>query len=467
MKIILSFATEVAQLSEDHNFIKEIADVLNDEGLIANFHLTGDYARALKKFCRHDVVESLAKHEIGFHCNHHGAHPFMGKYLDDNFWKEGVNEWIMNENSGISVVRELFNRNPAYYTTEFAKAPQAVYGSWLLGLEITGYLLIPTRGHGAMWYCNSFVPNSENMFGPVYGLDNKGINTEKKAHENFRNFEEKIKLQKTDLLRLGLHSYKCYLQRPYTGINSMAYQNDELFYEDFKPKFLMRPKSKIREFFTEFRRTIKAFTKKCEYISYSKYRECYKDNAGIWVELLQLDNIANFLKGNLDACITGNLTVSPAEAFALFVRTIRSYRDSGKMPDKVFMRNVIGPVSLIPERLSDAKIGTDAIFQRLIQIDRNLDTDQTIPAVIDIGNNQYGPGQFLNGLIELYLAFRSNRKIDSVTLKGANFPVIAAEPFFKEETFTHGNLYPEGFDGKNICKMCRLQSWSWKPALEK
>ena len=43
-------------------------------------------------------------------------------------------------------------------------------------------------------------------------------------------------------------------------------------------------------------------------------------------------------------------------------------------------------------------------------------------------------------------------------------PVVAAEPFFKHETFTR-EIYPDGFDGRNICKMCRLQSWSWKPAV--
>ena len=26
-------------------------------------------------------------------------------------------------------------------------------------------------------------------------------------------------------------------------------------------------------------------------------------------------------------------------------------------------------------------------------------------------------------------------------------------------------IYPEGFEGREICRMCRLQSWSWKPAV--
>jgi hypothetical protein len=54
--------------------------------------------------------------------------------------------------------------------------------------------------------------------------------------------------------------------------------------------------------------------------------------------------------------------------------------------------------------------------------------------------------------------------VQDVTLSGLNLPVIANEPFFTEKTLTK-DRYPEGFEGRRICRMCCLQSWSWKPAL--
>ena len=81
-QVILSFATEVAEEPKDFEHIKALAQFLSSEGLIGNFHLTGDYARALKHNGRLDVVEALRCHEIGFHCNHHGAAPFMAGYLE-------------------------------------------------------------------------------------------------------------------------------------------------------------------------------------------------------------------------------------------------------------------------------------------------------------------------------------------------------------------------------------------------
>ena len=88
--VILSFATEVAEVPKDYDHIKALAEFLTAEGLVGNFHLTGDYARALKRHGRLDVVEALRSHEIGFHCNHHGAAPFMAGYLENLNWRDDV-----------------------------------------------------------------------------------------------------------------------------------------------------------------------------------------------------------------------------------------------------------------------------------------------------------------------------------------------------------------------------------------
>ena len=56
-QVILSFATEVADEPKDFDHIKALAEFLTQEGLIGNFHLTGDYARALKHHGRLDVVK--------------------------------------------------------------------------------------------------------------------------------------------------------------------------------------------------------------------------------------------------------------------------------------------------------------------------------------------------------------------------------------------------------------------------
>ena len=143
-QVILPFATEVADEPKDFDHIKALAEFLTQEGLIGNFHLTGDYARALKHHGRLDVVEALTSHEIGFHCNHHGAAPFMAGYLETMNWRDGTTEWTRNELPGLRVVEELFGRRPVYYTTDFNKAPQSIFASCQAGLPTIGDLTVPT-----------------------------------------------------------------------------------------------------------------------------------------------------------------------------------------------------------------------------------------------------------------------------------------------------------------------------------
>jgi len=463
MRIILSFATEVAHLPRDYDHIKAVAECLTEEGLIGNFHLTGDYARALKRHGRLDVVKALASHEIGYHCNHHGAAPFMAGYLEKMSWRDGVSEWFTNELPGLGVVEELFGRRPTYYTTEFAKAPQAVYASCQAGLPTTGYLLAPTRGHGAVWYCNSFVPNSENLSG-LEGVPTPEIDLEQRFRSKFDRFEEKLRDQKTDLLRVIQHSYKAYAVRPFKRPSPRIYQDDSLYYEDFPRYMDIHPEATLKEGFAIFRRAVKYYAERAEFVSFSAYRDRFADNQGQWLGLPELDEVCALLGDRLDAYVSDTLSVSPAEAFGMLVRVLRAYHENGALPDKVFMRNIIGPTSLMPDKLADCAARSSSVFEALRSVDRALDGEQSVPSSIEIDGTTVGPGQLLHGLRSLYTAARKGQAPKSVELAGPNLPVIADEPFFTQETFTR-EIYTEGFEGRNICKMCRLQSWSWKPAL--
>jgi hypothetical protein len=249
VKTILSFATEAAHAEEDFDFMKAIAQFLTEEGLVGNFHLTGDYARALKRHARMDVVQALAAHEIGFHCNHHGARPFMIGYLETCPWDEGVSRWLCNESPGFAVVTELFNRRPTYYTTEFSRAPQTLHGSSLLGAAISGYLQVPMREHSAVWFCNNLVPSVENCVS-LESFHAPG-DRERVARARLDQCLEKQRAARKDVLRVFLHSYKYYAAAPYDRLTmtNEVYKNDNYHYEDFPTDFPRLPPERFRESF--------------------------------------------------------------------------------------------------------------------------------------------------------------------------------------------------------------------------
>ncbi len=45
-----------------------------------------------------------------------------------------------------------------------------------------------------------------------------------------------------------------------------------------------------------------------------------------------------------------------------------------------------------------------------------------------------------------------------------SLPETAADPSFTAKEWTR-DIYPDGFTGENICRLARLQSWSFRPAV--
>ncbi len=477
MDIILSFATEVSHSERAHNLVKTIAGFLSGEGLTGNFHLTGDYARALRRNCRRDVTEALRKHEIGFHCNHHGARPFMGGYLNSESWLRGLEKWLGNEIPGMREVENLLEIRPKYYTTEFSKAPQAVYGAYLAGMKINGFVPdIPGRGKGAVWYCNAFCPCVNNLLGLDY-LYRDDIDTVEKAKMQFHEQHDLLKGVESNLLRTFTHEYRYLHESPSTIVLPLdRYKHDDWHYEDYAAAgyFAHMPPESTAVVLEKLKNVVRYMAKQpdCRFLSFSQYFSQFKANSNIYLNSRDLNKLACYYADNLDAYETSDWSVSPAEALGLLVRAVRVRTESGKLPEQVYLRNLLGPLDEFYEESASRAFPAQALPELLVKTDRQLDDTGAIPGIIDIAGRKYGPGQFLNALAKCYLAFNENSELpEYLEINNVNLPEIGNEEFFQQKLFQHknsiGNLYPDDFTGERICELCRRQSWSWKPAIKK
>jgi len=473
LKIILSFATETAHSKRAHELIKNIAIFLSENNLKGNFHLTGDFARALRKDGRTDIINELKKHEIGYHCNKHGADPFMAGYLEENDWETGLAIFLQNELPGFKEVEGLVGKTPRYYTTEFLKAPQAVYGAYLMGMETIGYLKVPMRGNDAVWYCNCFIPSCDHTLGLEF-LHREDIDSTKQGIDLFDQLLERTKRDNSNLIRLYTHAYRYLVVDNHTSNHPWdIYKRSNYHHYETWPLFLQRSPEATQRALERFKKVIGYVSQKdTEFVTYSEFKGQYKSNKGIWVNINEVSTLAMFLEHSLDAYTTDEISISPAESFGLILRAIRVFMESGKFPERIYMRNLLGPVRKVPWIEGPINLDVSKMTELLPGIDRNLDDRGYIPSAIDIGGKTIGPGQFLNGLLKIFNYLRAGKKLPkTIICEGNNLPKISQEDFFQQKMFTHNHrgteLYPKGFNGKKICEMCRLQSCSWKPAVMK
>jgi hypothetical protein len=109
-----------------------------------------------------------------------------------------------------------------------------------------------------------------------------------------------------------------------------------------------------------------------------------------------------------------------------------------------------------------------AVVNACAKLDHQLDETGRVPAGTPVLYVSLGPGTLLRAMARVYLELAGGGPAPEVVagVDGPELPETSQHEFFQEKTFTHGDLYPDGFAGEQVCKYSLWQSWSLKPAIE-
>src|SRR5919202_3332030 len=150
------------------DIIKQLAEALDAEDLRANFLFIAVRARLLKERGRRDVIESLARHEVGVHTLT-AEHPCLPEYVAGKSWDEAVATTREYESKAWDMVRDVFGRDPVCLS---AHAQYAAPHDFPIAKEfgvpyVYGYPAAPPS-FGLSWYAGALnVPYvNPQHFGP-------------------------------------------------------------------------------------------------------------------------------------------------------------------------------------------------------------------------------------------------------------------------------------------------------------
>ena len=116
MKVIFSLDTEDFVTPEAVDAQKWWADTLTKRNLRGSFQCVAEVIRRLKTRGRMDVIDALAKHEIGFHTQFHSIHPVHPEAVENLSLADGIAWVLKREAAGLAVLVETFGRMPVSYT---------------------------------------------------------------------------------------------------------------------------------------------------------------------------------------------------------------------------------------------------------------------------------------------------------------------------------------------------------------
>jgi hypothetical protein len=115
--MFISFLFDVEDLvaPDADTIARLVAQCVSEEGATATFCIVGERARQWQARGRQDVIDALARHDIGFHTTWHSVHPTIMEYLSDKGWDDGVEEVLRREKSGVEALETVFGRLPSCY----------------------------------------------------------------------------------------------------------------------------------------------------------------------------------------------------------------------------------------------------------------------------------------------------------------------------------------------------------------
>jgi hypothetical protein len=87
---------------------KWLAEIMSEEGVTGTFNVIGEKARSLEKRGRRDVIEAMAKHDIGSHTNFGSIHPTVTEELEKADWDGGVRHMLDQETAGFKDLERIF-----------------------------------------------------------------------------------------------------------------------------------------------------------------------------------------------------------------------------------------------------------------------------------------------------------------------------------------------------------------------
>jgi hypothetical protein len=456
MQLIFSFDTEEYETPGIDDTVKIWADMLTKHGCRGAFCTVGEKARVLRDRGRKDIIDALTAHEIDFHSDWHSRHPLHAEYLDGMGWDNGVQRVIDEESQGIHDVEEILGQRPiAHCKPGESWGPQVAYGMALMGLPVFCDAPFEFAPGQPMWYCSQLFIGYHTAFDRYFEVEDRLA----QMKADFRHLCDKIGegtlVIYTHPARLFVHKF-----------------SDNFRYGKNTPKSEwapapMRPSSQIEALISDFDAFVAYVVGEgIEVIDYQQLYEQYKERQ-TWIDQPTLLQLAEEIQLALNYQIVDGVSYSPAEIFGVIVFALDWRRRTGKLPQMIPIRRLIGPTQSLKFDEAYEPVGVDTLLDLAARVNEKLTDDHRVPASIVLEPRAIAPGSFLKAASRVLQAIAADENLPAELPLDADFhvPTIVGRSDFAEMRFDWTMFYP-GFEGKRVIEMAKLQAWTAKPALK-
>jgi len=437
---------------------KWLAETMTEVDVTGTFFVIGEKARSLEKRGRQDVIEAMAKHDIGSHTNLGSIHPTVTERLEKLDWSSGIKRMLEDESTGFDELQRIFKVPVSTLARHGGSyGPQLVTA---LGQMGAGYVYSPIHlpGHNAVWFCNTL-----NFHGEYGSFDDSYY-----RDDLFEPLLDSVKVwlpelaQKVDVIAFfGCHPCKVRGEQ-FWDFNYYRGANPDS--ADWKTPEL-RPLESMKTARKSFRRLMQ-FLKSRDDIEITTFRSLMERYSKQKEYILKKDLVAYTQQLLKEQTIPVNEYFTPAELFTALVVFINQYRQTGQLPDKVKRKSPFGPESMPVETPCIEMLNRDQVVELVQKSLEHISGQNSLPAAVSFDEQKIGTGSILAVMSQFYLDITAKNIKDNYVV-----PAFDAYPKTNEkEIITKvtgmGNwrVHRPDLDMTNLAELTRLQLWTLKPA---
>ena len=481
VNVILWFDTEDYLLLADDDADKRLADLLSQRHIRATFKVVGEKARVLESRGRHDVIEALSHHCIGYHSNFHSVHPVPAEYMADCGLLDGIEEFVRHEARGAADVRRIFSvpSLACYGQPGSSWTPQAVAALWQCGVGTDGVpCYVDSGSHVGLggkpfWYCG--VLNVYNMSPNETRMDLWADGGLAKGEHEFKAIADRLSAQGGGLISIYYHPCEWVHEKFWDSVNFSRGANPPREQWKAPPQ---RPAAEtdaaIDRYaaYIDFMRSLPEihFVTACDLPKL--YPDPLRTEGASRADLLAIANhIVDPGYRGADAQVIAGHSYSPADQFALLAEALASHihhpseaatESSLKEPD-----HLLGPDSAPPTGTKPRTIDWFAFRDATLDADDYVQQHHRIPARVFIGPDAVAPADFLSAMAKAFVEWdRSAQPPKEISIP-SGIELLSARHVIKNSPKVYGGwiIHRENFEAPKVLDVARLQAWTLKPAM--
>lgn len=440
--------------------LQMLAEVMTETGVSGTFFLIGERLRCLRNRGRADVIEAIARHDIGSHTNMGSIHPTLTERVAAADWTNGLAMMVADELAAFDEMGQIFGRAPKSFARHGGSyCPQLIAA---LSSRNAPYVYSPAQlpGHNITWFCNTL-----NFAGSMLEFQEAYLSREAFDAANHDFYEFVAEQRTVGIEWIGLfNSHPSRIKSEwfwdrnyYHGRNPSP---EDLVPPDFRPDYDL---AAARE----------NWTLHCNQL---------RDDPDLTIGTIS-DFAAEF-GGQAE-------TATPAEVMALAAQAADSCvpfftdrftaaeildllasaytkRETGRDILALPRRDVYGPTALPIAVPSMARVSAEALLRAASGVVIAIERTGHLPAQVRCGAGPVGSA----GEIGMGSLMQTLGQALSTGSAGADADVAPGSPYPEAgDTVAHNALeyrdwgpHRRDLDMSQICRLTALQSWTLKPA---